>query len=308
MKQEWIAVKKQLQAPDKKHRLERAGVAQLPYHPQYMEAGTSFNLDLREPLNFGTENLTSGALEHIGTPPPSGSAVHAVLVTPLGSATSKQGDPVEAVITQPLVVSDHLLLPEGSRLQGSVLQVRPARKFSRNGQLRIVFHEVVPPGGIAEKMEGSLEGVDAAKGDHLRLDSEGGAEVKTPKTRYLTTGLTVMLATSSLDGHRHDNDGDFRRGGGNDFGAGAANGATGFRLVGTVVGAFAHSRVLTSGLGFYGAATSVYSHFLSRGRDVVYSKDTSMIIGFGAPPAARTGGMTSNEKQAPLGAKNTDLH
>jgi len=279
VKRQWEAAKKQLHEPGKMHHLKRLAVAQLPYHPQYMEPGTSFNADLRSPLDFGAEPLTHALLQHIGTAPPSGSVVHAVLVTPLGSVQSKKGDPVEAVITQPLVVSNHLFLPEGSRLKGSVLQARRARRFSRNGQLRIVFHQVVPPSGTEENVEASLEGVEIAKGEHLQLDSEGGAEVTTPKTRYLTTAVTVMLASSSL-GDGHDRDGDMRSGGG-DVGSGAANGASGFRFLGTIVGAFAHSRVVTSGFGFYGAAISVYSHFLARGRDVIYPKDMSMMIGMG---------------------------
>jgi len=289
VRRQWDAVKKQLHEPGKMHRLQRLAVAQLPYHPQYMDAGTSFNADLRRPLDFGTEPLTPALVEHIGTPPPSGSVVHAVLVTPLGSANSKKDDPVEAVITRPLVASDRLILPEGSRLKGSVLQVRPARRLGRNGQLRIVFHQVVPPNGIEEKVEASLEGVHVAKGEHLKLDSEGGAQVIAPKTRYLTTAISVMLATSSIgDGHEHDSDGGLGHSGGGDVGSGAANGASGFRFVGTIVGAFAHSRVVASGFGFYGAAMSVYSHFLARGRDVVYPKDMSMMIGLGAreKPAA----------------------
>jgi hypothetical protein len=281
VKRQWEAAKTQLHEPGKMHRLERYAVAQLPYHPQYMDPGTSFNADLRRALDFGAEPLTPAVLEHIGSPPPSGSIVHAVLVTPLGSVQSKKGDPVEAVITQPLVVSDHLFLPEGSRLNGSVLQARPARSFRRNGQLRIVFHQVVPPSGIEEKVEASLEGVQVAKGEHLQLDSEGGAQVTAPKTRYLTTAVAVMLASSSIgDGHERDHDGDMR-GGGGDVGSGAANGASGFRFLGTIIGAFAHSRVVASGFGFYGAAMSVYSHFLARGGDVVYPKDMSMMIGMG---------------------------
>lgn len=282
VKRQWDETRKQLHEPGKMHRLERLAVAQLPYHPQYMDPGTSFNADLRRPLDFGSEPLTAAALEHIGTLPPSASIVHAVLITPLGSANSKKGDLVEAVITQPLVASDHLFLPEGSRLKGSVLQVRPARRLGRNGQLRIVFHRVVPPSGIEQKVEASLEGVHVAKGEHLQLDSEGGAEVTAPKTRYLTTAISVALASSSIgDGHGHDADGGLRHGGGSDPGSGAANGASGFRFVGTMVGAFAHSRVVASGFGFYGAAMSVYSHFLARGRDVVYPKDMSMMIGLG---------------------------
>ena len=138
-------------------------MAQLPYHPQYMDSGTGFNADLQQPLDFGTEPLRPESLSAVGTPPPAGSLVHAVLVTPLNSATSRKGAPVDAVISQPLVVSDQLFLPQGSHLKGTVLQVRPARRMGRNGQLRIVFHQVVPPSGLEERVEASLEGVEVAR-------------------------------------------------------------------------------------------------------------------------------------------------
>lgn len=280
IKQRIEEVKNQVHASNKVHRLKRLVVAQLPYHPQYMDSGTSFIADVREPLTFGTEELKPEALMNIGTQPPSGSLVHAWLTTPLSSATSKKGDKVEAVINQPLVVSDRLFLPEGSHLEGSVLQVRSARRLGRNGLLRITFHQVVPPSGVEEKIEATLEGVDVNKGENLTLDSEGGAQVTTPKTRYLTTGIAVMLAASSAspDGDRglhHGTDG------GGDMGGGAANGASGFKLVGTLVGAFAHSRVVATGFGSYGAAMSIYSHFLPKGRDVVYPKNMSMVLELG---------------------------
>jgi len=275
IKQQIAAAKEQIHAPNKMHRLERLALTQSPYHPQYMDQGTAFIADVLEPLSFGSEQLKAEMLTNIGTPPPSGSLVHAWLTTPLSSATSKKGDPVDAVISQPLVVSDHLFLPEGSHLKGSVLEVRPARRLGRNGQLRITFHQVVPPSGVQQEVEATLEGVDAAKGENLKLDSEGGAQVTTPKTRYLTTGLAVMLAASSAS---PDED---RDGGGGSMGGGAARGASGFKLIGTLVAAFAHSRVVTSGFGFYGAGMSVYSHFLARGRDVVYPKDMSMVLDLG---------------------------
>jgi hypothetical protein len=270
-------VKTQVHAPDKMRRLERYALAQSPYHPQYMDSGTGFNAGLLEPLTFGSEQLNAEMLTNIGTAPPSGSVVHAWLITPLSSATTKKGDLVEAVISQPLVVSDHLLLPQGSHLKGTVLQVRPARRMGRNGQLRITFHQVVPPSGVEETVEATLQGIDVMKGENLKLDSEGGAQVTTPKTRYLTTGIAVMLAASSA---APDGDRDLHGGDGG-VGRGAANGASGFKLVGTLVGAFAHSRVVATGLGSYGAAMSIYSHFLARGRDVVYPKDMSMVLELG---------------------------
>jgi hypothetical protein len=292
-------VKDQIHSPNKMHRLKRLALAQSPYHPQYLDAGTSFNADVQEPISFGSEQLKPESLTNIGTQPPTGSVVHAWLSTPLNSGTTRKGDPVEAVISQPLVVSDHLFLPQGSRIRGSVLQVRPARRFGRNGQLRIAFHEVVPPHGVQEKVEAALEGLEVAKRENLKLDSEGGAQVTTPKTRYLTTGIAVMLAASSAapdaDRFRHGTGGG---GGGGDIAGGTANGASGFKLVGALVSAFARSRVVAAGFGSYGAVMSIYSHFLARGRDVVYPKDMSMMLALGSrekPPASTAGAKSLSE-------------
>jgi len=278
IRRQWNDLQTQVHEPGKMHKLKRIVLAQLPVHPQYIDAGTTFNADLLQPLDFGTEALKPEALTDIGAPPPAGSVVHARLVTPLSSSTAKQGDAVEAVITAPLVISDHLILPEGSVIKGSVLQAQPARRMGRNGQLRILFHQVAPPNGLEQKVETNLEGVAVAKDEHLKLDAEGGAQVTTPRTRYLTTGIQVMLAATQAAPDR-----DAGRGGasGGEAGGSAANGASGFRFVGMIVGLAAHSRVVSAGFGSYGAAMSIYYHFLARGRDVVYPKDMAMVIALG---------------------------
>jgi hypothetical protein len=276
----WETAKRLVKEPGKLHRLERFAVAQLPYHPQYIDVGTRYNAELRQPLDFGNEALTPEMLLAFGTTPPAGSVVHALLVTPLSSADAKKSDPVEAIITAPLVASNQLIFPEGTRLEGSVLQVRPSRMLHRNGQLRIVFHQVIPPNAAQQNVEASLEGVEVKDQEHLILDSEGGAQVTTPKTRYLTTGISIALAASSFS---PDGDaGQSVQQAGGEIGGRAANGASGFRVIGTLLGVFVRSRVLASSLGVYGAGMSVYYHFLARGRDVVYPKDTAMAIGFGS--------------------------
>ena len=277
-RQKWSDLQNQIHAPGKMHKVKRIVLAQLPVHPQYIDAGTSFNADLLQPLDFGTEAVKPARLTDIGSPPPNGSVVHARLVTALSSSTAKQGDLVEALITEPLVISDHLILPEGSVIKGSVLQAQPARRMGRNGQLRILFHEVAPPNGIEQRVETTLEGVAVAKGEHLKLDDEGGAQVTTPRTRYLITGIQVMLAASQASPDRDAGQGGQSVG---EAGGGAVSGASGFKLVGMVVGIAAHSRVVSAGFGSYGAALSIYYHFLARGRDVVYPKDMPMLIGLG---------------------------
>ena len=287
IQRQWSELQKQIHEPGKMHKLKRIALAQLPVHPQYIDAGTSFNADLLQPLDFGAEAVKPEALTDIGAPPPMGSVVHARMITGLSSATAKKGDPVEALITEPLVVSDHLILPEGSVIKGSVLQVLPARRLGRNGQLRILFHQVAPPNGIDQKVETNLEGVAVAKGEHLKLDSEGGAQVTTPRTRYLTTGIQVMLAATQAAPDRDAGQGNPSVG---EAGGSAANGASGFRFVGMIVGLAAQSRVVSAGFGSYGAAMSIYYHFLARGRDVVYPKDMAMVIGLGTRGDKPAGG------------------
>jgi len=52
-----------------------------------------------------------------------------------------------------------------------------------------------------------------------------------------------------------------------------------------VVGAVARSRAFGTTMGAYGAAVSVYSHFIARGREVVFPKNTAMQIGIGTRAA-----------------------
>jgi hypothetical protein len=278
-KREWDDAMAQVETPGKVHRIKRYAIAQLPIHPQYIEAGTVYFAELQRPLEFGTEPLTPEMAKSIGSPPPAGSSVRTRLVTPLSSATATKGEQVEAVLSQPLFDGDHLILPQGSRMKGSVVQVQPARNMKRNGQLRVVFHELVPPDGLEQKIEASLEGVQSGKGQDLKLDSEGGAEAQTPKIRYLQTAIAVGLAAASS---------------GDDGLNRVEGGAGGFKLVGIALGAAVRSQPLGMAMGAVGASRSIYVHFLSRGSDVVFPKNTAMQIGIGVrqepPPAAKPSG------------------
>jgi hypothetical protein len=200
---------------------------------------------------------------------------------------------------QPLMDGDRLILPQGSRLKGTVKQAQPARRMKKNGQLRIAFTELFPPDGIEQKVVTTLEGVQAGKDANVKLDSEGGAEATTSKSRYLGTAISLGLAAMAASGgHDHDHDG------GNNNGA--AGGLGGFKLVGMVVGAVARSRAFGTTMGAYGAAVSVYSHFIARGREVVFPKNTAMQIGIGTrvattlPPARKDAPAATPSESAAL--------
>jgi hypothetical protein len=280
-KQEWDTAMKQVHAPGKMHKVERYAIAQLPVHPQYLNPGSVYFAELKEPLDFGTELFTPEMASAIDAVPP-GSMVRARLTTELNSATTQKGDEVEAALSKPLFDGNHLVLPQGTLLKGTVVQVRAARWLKRNGQLRMVFHEIDLPEGIEQKISASLEGIQADKGQDVKLDSEGGAEANSPKTRYLTTGISVALALASARTDADARDGDV---GGNASNR-VAGGAGGFKLVGIALGLFVHSQPFGMAMGAYGASMSIYAHFISRGRDLVFPKNTAMEISIGPRVAA----------------------
>ena len=295
-----------LTAPGKMHRLKQFLIAQSPYRRQYLEPGTHFVADLDAPLDFGSATRTADQLANVGTEPAPDSTLKARLVAEVSSATATRGTPVTAVLTEPLYSPTHqLILPANSRLVGEVLKAKPARKLHHNGELRVVFERIeTSDEGVqalaafqtqqqaqnladlqradSQAMVGNLEGVEVAKNSNMKLDEEGGAHTTDSKTRYLSSGLAVLLAAAAS--HTEVEHGTTETAG---PGVRTAAGGSGFRLTGALLSLVAKSMPVSVAIGAYGASTSIYANFLSRGHDVVLPKDTPMEIGFG-PPHTKT--------------------
>ena len=272
-----------IKAPGKIARLEQEvktrakarALALLPYHSQTMPVGTRFNAELLTPLDFGTVTIPAQDLIKVGSPEIPAGTVHARLTTPLSSATAQPGQPVEAVVSQPMFSADHhLWLPVGTRLDGTVTQAQAARRFDRNGSLRFNFRRMVPPSGVVQTVEGNLTAVDAASAAHIKLDEEGGAHATQPKSGYILPVLDVALAMSTLEGGDRK---DIEEHTGPDANNGdAVTGGIGFGMIGAVMSAT--NRMAARGFGLYGAAWGVYSKFIARGNEVVFPMDTPLEI------------------------------
>lgn len=59
-----------------------------------------------------------------------GTQIHLKLLSDIGTATSRNGDPFIAVTTQPLMVGDQVVLPAGTRIRGIVTSISRAKRFS----------------------------------------------------------------------------------------------------------------------------------------------------------------------------------
>lgn len=241
---------------------------QLPYHPQEIAAHTAWSFELTAPLVLPETAMTS--VDPPPPAPPAGKpemwAVNALLTSGLSSAHAHAGDPVEALVVEPVYDRDkQVVVPQGSTLVGRVTAAKAARSFGRNGKLRFTFQQVRFPEGFGAPVQGSLAGATAERTQDLQMDAEGTVTPR-KKSSAVAPMLLTMLAGRALD----------QDGGGMVVKQGVAS--NGFGLVGRIVGAAAGAPNIAAGIGFYAAGLSFYDNFLQVGRDVVFPKDTRIEI------------------------------
>lgn len=285
-----------IKAPGKWRKIRDLAVAHLPYHPQYLPAGMRFNADLLSPVMLGTAIPDAVEFPGAGNPPYVGNVVRARLITGLDSAEAKAGTPVEAALSLPLFSMNHaLLLPEGTRLKGRVVQARHARWFRRNGQLRFLFESVEVPAAAPRALLGVIEGVEIGKGERVRLDEEGGMVISNSNLRFVMPALSLagaswtddsdnitnssknMASSSSIAKATSLSKANTERGP-NRAGR-ALGGFVGFGYLGSALGQTSHA--VGFGIGLYGVARSIYVSMLARGREVSLAPDTPMDIRLG---------------------------
>ena len=270
----------EIRTPGRMERLKQFLAEQVPYRRQFVTVGTRFSASLDQPLYFGAALRTQQQMAAIGSRPPADVLLHARLMLEVSSATATRGNPVIAELTEPIYSDDHrLVLPAQSRLIGQVVEAKHARHLHRNGELRVIFEHLEVPGGDLQRVQGSLEGIEVDRSAHLKLDEEGGAHATDSKTRYLSTGVALLMA--AVAAHPDAERGAADQAGDPAVRAGA--GASGFGLAGTLIGLASKSNAVSIIFSAYGASASIYSNFLSRGRDVVLPKNVPMEIGLGAP-------------------------
>ena len=260
-------------------RLQEEAYSRLPYHPQFLNANTRLSAQLKEPLASGTAVIAAKDLEQIGVPPPD-TVVTARLLSTVTS-NSDTGSKVSAIVSEPFYSADrHLILPEGTRLFGTVVQVQPARWFRRSGKLRLRFREMELPDLIPMKnrqlsVEAVVARVDPIRKLTVKVDDEGGMESIAPKTRFIAPAVQMFLGVGMLDetnkNTQSQNPNRLLR---------TVAGASGLGIVGSIAAQF--SSETATGIGFYGAAWSVFNHIVARGQTILLAPDTPFQIRFGA--------------------------
>jgi len=260
-------------------RLQEEAYSRLPYHPQFLRANTQFSAQLMQPVNFGIEPITAREMEQAGLPAPDTVATARLLST-VGSNTNG-GSKVSVIVSEPFYSADrHLILPEGTRLTGTVVQAQPAGWFRRSGRLRLRFQQMELPEPVPMKnrqvtIRATVVRVDVIREARIKVDNEGGMKSVEPRTRFIAPAVQMFLGINVLDNRNNTAQSQSAN-----RAIRAIAGASGLGLVGSIASQF--SSEAAAGIGLYGGVWSVFNHIVARGHNIALVQDTPLQIRFGA--------------------------
>lgn len=148
---------------------------------------------------------------------PQGTVIMIKVDQPVNSVSSRIGDPIRGLVEADVYLGSQVVIPVGSAVDGSVINVTPASKLGKPGSIGVQFYTVKPPYGanipirahvVTEDSTGVLRG-DTAQAQVLKGigTAAGGAAVGTLSGTALGSlmgatggGAVLGLAVGSLAG------------------------------------------------------------------------------------------------------------
>ncbi len=107
---------------------------------------------------------------------PSGTTIQARLRAPISSRRNNTGDRFEALLDHDLVVGDHLLAPAGSRMVGTLTEVKKSGKVKGRAKMSLTFNELQAAGETYDVQTSILafEASGSKKKDATRIGIASG--------------------------------------------------------------------------------------------------------------------------------------
>ena len=134
---------------------------------------------------------------------PAGTPVSIHLQLALSSASSRAGDPFEAVLDEPIVVRGQTVAPQGAVITGKVLDAKAADQFEGAGYLRLALTAISLNGKAIPIQTSSIfvkRGSHEQRNVTILRDGSGkkgaliGASIDAPGTTFATGSMDVGVA------------------------------------------------------------------------------------------------------------------
>ena len=128
--------------------------------------------DIDNALNRGYRRSTGSRLVL-----PEGTEVSVRLEQPLSSRSARVEDRFEATVARPVYVDGRIVIPDGSRVQGTVTEVQRAERPARGGRLNLSFDRLLLDDGSTVDLSARLVQVkeDIGSGDTVKHGAIGAA-------------------------------------------------------------------------------------------------------------------------------------
>jgi hypothetical protein len=142
---------------------------------------------------------------------PAGTKVPVALKSAISTKNAREGDPVYAETSFPVVVNDRILVPAGTYVQGKVMRVQRAGRIKGRAEVLMHFSTLIYPSGYTVILPGAIENVPGAektsmKGEEgtIRQDRQGGEKAGKAADRGIKGaaggGLVGAIASGSRMG------------------------------------------------------------------------------------------------------------
>ncbi len=103
---------------------------------------------------------------------PTGTEVPVALKHAISTKSAREGDPVYAQTTFPIVLNQHILVPAGTYVQGRITRTQRAGRVKGRAEVLIHFTTLIYPSGYTVLLPGAIENVPGAEKTSIK-DSEG---------------------------------------------------------------------------------------------------------------------------------------
>lgn len=137
---------------------------------------------------------------------PAGTKVPLALKQSISTKNAKEGDPVYAATTFPVVINARIVIPAGTYVQGRISQVKRGGRIKGRAEVLMHFSTLIYPSGYTVVLPGAVENVPGAEKTSMkdeegtiRQDSQTGEKAKTVATAA-GTGAVVGGLSNGVKG------------------------------------------------------------------------------------------------------------
>lgn len=164
-------------------------------------------LVLLSSLLVSAQSQISGSSPKLATAPqvktpeitiPAGTRIPIALKNTISTKGNREGDPIYAQSTFPVVVNDRIIVPAGTYVQGKISSIKPAGHIKGRAEVLIHFTTLIYPSGYTVLLPGSIE--NAPDVDNAKVkDKEGTIQGDSNKGKTAAT-IAGPAADGALTG------------------------------------------------------------------------------------------------------------